>query len=66
MSRGSSERVKFGGVLFGTNVGFEEDGKNDLHERPVLVIRKYNSHLFMVCVDVDPKRRCLLSQDNNR
>jgi 8-oxo-dGTP pyrophosphatase MutT (NUDIX family)/mRNA-degrading endonuclease toxin of MazEF toxin-antitoxin module len=31
----------------GVNLGFEEDGKNELFERPVLIIRKYNKHLFV-------------------
>jgi mRNA interferase MazF len=31
----------------GKNIGFEEDGKNDDFERPVLVIRKYNKQLFL-------------------
>ena len=30
----------------GTNVGVEEDGKNELHERPVLVYRKFSSELL--------------------
>lgn len=31
----------------GANVGFEEDGKNDLFERPVLILRKFNKELFI-------------------
>ncbi len=27
----------------GINVGDEEDGKNELYERPVLVIKKFNA-----------------------
>jgi mRNA interferase MazF len=30
----------------GANIGFEEDGKNEPFERPVLVLRKYNAQLF--------------------
>lgn len=30
----------------GANIGFEEDGKNELFERPVLVLRKFNKELF--------------------
>ncbi len=30
----------------GVNIGDEEDGKNHLFERPVLVARKYNKRLF--------------------
>lgn len=31
----------------GVNVGVEQDGKNDLFERPVLVVRKFNARHFM-------------------
>lgn len=31
----------------GANVGFEEDGKNELFERPVLIFRKFNKDLFL-------------------
>jgi mRNA interferase MazF len=30
----------------GANLGFEQDGKHDNFERPVLVLRKYNANLF--------------------
>lgn len=30
----------------GANIGDEEDGKNELFERPVLVLRKYNKKVF--------------------
>ncbi|MBI1857017.1 type II toxin-antitoxin system PemK/MazF family toxin [Candidatus Saccharibacteria bacterium] len=30
----------------GLNVGFEQDGKNELFERPVLVARKFNKFVF--------------------
>ena len=30
----------------GANVGFEEDGKNETFERPVLVYRKFNNEVF--------------------
>ncbi len=32
----------------GLNIGDEEDGKNDLYERPVLILRKFNDHLVLV------------------
>lgn len=32
----------------GVNVGFEEDGKNDLFERPVLIIKKFNKFVLWV------------------
>ncbi|MBP7760690.1 type II toxin-antitoxin system PemK/MazF family toxin [Candidatus Saccharibacteria bacterium] len=31
----------------GANIGFEEDGKNHLFERPVLVVKKYSKELFL-------------------
>jgi mRNA interferase MazF len=31
---------------YGVNLGFEEDGKNEFFERPVLILRKYNRELF--------------------
>jgi len=31
----------------GLNVGFEQDGKGDSFLRPVLVLRKFNKHLFL-------------------
>ena len=31
----------------GVNIGVEQDGKNDLYERPVLVVRKFNNRHFM-------------------
>lgn len=30
----------------GLNIGFEEDGKNNTYERPVLIFRKFNKELF--------------------
>ena len=30
----------------GKNVGFEEDGKNELFERPVLVLKKFSKDVF--------------------
>ena len=32
----------------GVNLGSEEDGKNDLFERPVLVVRKFNRYMAWV------------------
>lgn len=31
----------------GKNIGYEEDGKNELFERPVLIIRKFNNEIFL-------------------
>lgn len=30
----------------GVNVGFEQDGKNDWFERPILILRKFNAFIF--------------------
>ena len=32
----------------GVNIGFEQDGANDLFERPVLVIKKFNREVLWV------------------
>jgi mRNA-degrading endonuclease toxin of MazEF toxin-antitoxin module len=32
----------------GLNIGSEEDGKNDLFERPVLIIRVFNRHMVRI------------------
>ena len=32
----------------GINIGFEEDGKNKLFERPVLIIKKFNKFVLWV------------------
>ena len=32
----------------GVNVGDEEDGKNDLFERPVLIVKKFNQRIVLV------------------
>lgn len=31
----------------GANIGHEQDGKHELFERPVIIIRKFNKHLFL-------------------
>lgn len=30
----------------GLNIGYEQDGKNNSYERPVLIVRKFNRHVF--------------------
>lgn len=30
----------------GANIGFEQDGKNEMYERPVLVFKKFNENVF--------------------
>ncbi len=34
-------------ISLGTNIGYEQDGKNKNFERPILVLRKFNKHLFL-------------------
>ncbi len=29
------------------NIGHEENGKNQLYERPILVLKKFNRHIFL-------------------
>jgi mRNA interferase MazF len=31
----------------GKNIGYEEDGKNELFERPILIIKKFNNDIFL-------------------
>ena len=31
----------------GVNIGFEQDGKNSNFERPVLICKKFNKHIFL-------------------
>jgi mRNA-degrading endonuclease toxin of MazEF toxin-antitoxin module len=32
----------------GVNIGSEEDGKNKLFERPVLILKKFNATIFLI------------------
>ena len=32
----------------GINVGFEENGKNEMFERPVLILRKFNKYILWI------------------
>lgn len=32
----------------GVNIGYEEDGKNEKFERPVLILKKFNQYLILV------------------
>ena len=31
----------------GINIGHEENGKNQLFHRPILILKKFNSHIFL-------------------
>ncbi len=31
----------------GLNIGYEADGKSELFSRPVLIVRKFNRHIFL-------------------
>lgn len=33
--------------VLGLNIGFEENGKNELFERPILILKKINRNLFI-------------------
>lgn len=33
-------------VSIGKNLGYEEDGKNEMYERPVLIYKKFNNDIF--------------------
>ena len=35
-------------AAIGTNIGFEQDGKGERAQRPVLVLRKFNRHVLLV------------------
>lgn len=30
----------------GLNIGFEQDGKNENFERPIVILKKFNKHIF--------------------
>lgn len=32
----------------GANIGHEEDGKNKMFERPILILKKFNKHLILI------------------
>jgi mRNA interferase MazF len=32
----------------GVNIGFEEDGKNDQFERPIIILKKFNNYLLWI------------------
>lgn len=36
-------------ISLGLNIGDEEDGKGDLFQRPILIIKKFNNNLFWGC-----------------
>lgn len=35
-------------LSLGVNIGYEEDGKNEKFERPVLILKKFNQYLILV------------------
>ena len=48
----------------GVNLGFEQDGKNDEFERPVLVLKKFNKNVFWgvpLSTKIKPKNRHYLT-----
>ena len=52
-ARADTEKVYFSErevwwAQIGLNVGFEQDGKRNLVQRPVLVLRKFNRQVFLI------------------
>ncbi|MEI6810539.1 MAG: type II toxin-antitoxin system PemK/MazF family toxin [Candidatus Nomurabacteria bacterium] len=47
----------------GKNVGFEEDGKNELFERPVLILKKWNASFF---VGIPFTTKKIISEENSK
>lgn len=43
-------------INLGRNIGFEQNGSNEDFSRPVLVIRKFNNHMFW-CVPLSTKQK---------
>ena len=41
-------------ISFGKNIGYEQDGKGENFERPVIVLRKFNNNVFL-CVPLTTK-----------
>lgn len=36
-------------ISLGLNIGYEEDGKGEVFMRPVLVMKKFNTNIFLGC-----------------
>ncbi|OGH69551.1 MAG: hypothetical protein A3C90_00350 [Candidatus Magasanikbacteria bacterium RIFCSPHIGHO2_02_FULL_51_14] len=47
----------------GANVGFEQDGKNELFERPVLVLKKFNRYVLFILPLTRSRRRTAYTYD---
>lgn len=43
-------------INLGRNIGFKQNGSNEDFSRPVLVIRKFNNHMFW-CVPLSSKQK---------
>lgn len=43
-------------VALGKNIGYEEDGKNQNFERPILITRKFNNDIF-ICVPLTSQNK---------
>jgi len=39
---------KYGGVVWEKIIAYEQDGKNNAFERPVLVLKKFNIHVLWI------------------
>ncbi|MFA5830606.1 MAG: type II toxin-antitoxin system PemK/MazF family toxin [Candidatus Paceibacterota bacterium] len=41
---------------FGKNIGFEQNGSGDTFSRPILIVKKFNNHMFW-CVPLSTKQK---------
>src|SRR3989344_1315008 len=48
----------------GKNIGYEEDGKNELFERPILIIRKFNNSIFLAIPLTSSKKNIGIKKEN--
>jgi len=54
----------------GSNIGYEEDGKNRQFDRPVLILKKFNKHLILIIplsskIKTDNKYYCKINFNNS-
>ncbi|MFA4831449.1 MAG: type II toxin-antitoxin system PemK/MazF family toxin [Patescibacteria group bacterium] len=47
----------------GVNVGYEQDGKNDLFERPILVLKKFNKDVLLILPLTRSKHQTVFKYD---
>jgi len=51
-----SYSFKYFSTTFGKNIGFEQNGSGDNFSRPVLIVKKFNNHMFW-CVPLSTKQK---------